>query len=222
MLILNNNLSLFIAIVGQGQSHKVMDYCRENLGTTGGTFLYVEELLQKSFLKWLHIETVRKELLFALIPTDREDEYVEKIKERFHLSYDKNGYGFIADIDYAMGIKSENQFEQKGDESVDIKALFVIVDKGNADEVCEMANKKGAKGATIIHGRGTGSHIAHPLFDMVIEPEKEIIMFLLQEDKVEQISKDISERFEFNKPGTGILFVMDVKKTVGIYDEEKA
>ena len=165
---------------------------------------------------------MRKELLFALIPTEREDEYVEKIKERFHLSYDKNGYGFIADIDYAMGIKSENQFEQKGDDSVGIKALFVIVDKGNADEVCEMANKKGAKGATIIHGRGTGSHIAHPLFDMVIEPEKEIIMFLLQEDKVEQISKDISERFKFNKPGTGILFVMDVKKTVGIYDEEKA
>ena len=210
MLILNSNLSLFIAIVGQGQSHKVMDYCRENLGTTGGTFLYVEELLQKSFLKWLRIETVRKELLFALIPTEREDEYVEKIKERFHLSYN------------AMGIKSENQFEQKGDESVGIKALFVIVDKGNADEVCEMANKKGAKGATIIHGRGTGSRIAHPLFDMVIEPEKEIIMFLLQEDKVEQISKDISERFEFNKPGTGILFVMDVKKTMGIYDEEKA
>lgn len=218
MLILNSNLSLFLAVVEQGQSHKVMDFLREDLGSSGGTIIYVEELLQRSFLKLLHLESVRKELLFTLIPVQKEDEYVEKIKERFHLSYDKNGYGFIADIDYAMGIKSENQFEQKGDESVGIKALFVIVDKGNADEVCEMANKKGAKGATIIHGRGTGSHIAHPLFDMVIEPEKEIIMFLLQEDKVEQISKDISDRFEFNKPSTGILFVMDVKKTVGIYD----
>ena len=40
-----------------------------------------------------------------------------------------------------------------------MKALYIIVNAGFADEVMEIARGAGAKGATIINARGTGACI---------------------------------------------------------------
>lgn len=210
---------MILLIVKQGMTNKIMDFARENLDARGGTFFYGEDLNRSSFLKFLHLEREKREILFSLIPKTREDDYVEKIQTAFHLAYEKNGYGFIANLDFFKGLilPQEGDYQEKKEEdSLDYKALFVVVEKGNADEVCEIANKNGAKGATILHGRGTGAHIAHPLFDMVIEPEKEIVLFLLEKDKVDSVASSIDEKFNFDKPGTGIMFSIDIKRTIGI------
>lgn len=39
---------------------------------------------------------------------------------------------------------------------MEYEALYVIVDKANADKVIEISQKEGEKGATVVHGRGSG------------------------------------------------------------------
>lgn len=99
------------------------------------------------------------------------------------------------------------------------EAIFTIVDKGKADEVIDAAKLAGSTGGTVIHGRGSGSHDKAKLFNIPIEPEKDIILILAQSHKTDAIVNSIRERLNIDKPGAGIIFTLDVKRTLGLFQE---
>nr|WP_315988458.1 P-II family nitrogen regulator [Desulforamulus aquiferis] len=68
----------------------------------------------------------------------------------------------------------------------------------------------------MINGRGVGIHEQKKILGIPIEPEKEIILTLIHRDKVDTVLQAIVEAGNLNKPGTGIGFVLDVEKVVGI------
>lgn len=94
--------------------------------------------------------------------------------------------------------------------------IVTIVNAGYAEDVVEAAKKAGAEGGTIISGRGTGIHENAKIFGMSIEPEKEIVLTLIDRDKTKQVLSAVSDAVELNKPCKGIAFVLEVEKTVGI------
>lgn len=96
------------------------------------------------------------------------------------------------------------------------KAIFAVVDKGKAEEVIDAATAAGSRGATVIHGRGSGIHEKKMLFSMPVEPEKDIVMILAPETLVEPISNAIREALRIDEPGKGIMFILDINKTYGL------
>ncbi|WP_124726766.1 P-II family nitrogen regulator [Staphylospora marina] len=94
--------------------------------------------------------------------------------------------------------------------------IVTIVNKGYSEKVVEASKKAGAEGGTILFGRGTGIHEKAKLFNMVIEPEKEIILTLIDRRKTDQVLEAITQSVQLNKPGRGIAFVLEVDRTVGI------
>lgn len=94
--------------------------------------------------------------------------------------------------------------------------LVTIVNKGFAEEVMTAAKTVGAEGGTIIGGRGTGIHENAKLFGIAIEPEKEIVLILIDKTKTTIVLDAITKTVELNKPGRGVAFVLDVEKVVGI------
>lgn len=100
--------------------------------------------------------------------------------------------------------------------NIKIDLIVTIVSKGHASEVINASKKAGAEGGTIIHGRGTGIHEDAKIFGIPIEPEKEIILTLIDHDKMDKVLKAIEKELCLDKPGKGIAFVLDVKKVVGI------
>lgn len=98
----------------------------------------------------------------------------------------------------------------------DHQLIVTIVKKGWAEKIVTAAKKAGARGGTIIHGRGVGVHETKKLLGIPIEPEKEIILTLIHKEKTNMVLQAIVEAGQFNKPGTGIGFVIDVDKVVGI------
>jgi len=96
--------------------------------------------------------------------------------------------------------------------------IISVVNRGKAEDVIEAAQATGSKGGTIINGRGSGIHETTKLFNMVIEPEKEVVMILSKEDVAENIIAAIREKLEIDKPGNGIIFVQDVNQVYGIYE----
>ena len=52
---------------------------------------------------------------------------------------------------------------------------------------------------------------------MSIEPEKEIVMMLVEDDTVEGVVDKIREKINIDEPGKGIVYVQNVNKTYGIY-----
>ncbi|GAE94435.1 nitrogen regulatory protein P-II [Gracilibacillus boraciitolerans JCM 21714] len=96
--------------------------------------------------------------------------------------------------------------------------IMAVVDKGKAEDVIESAQKAGSKGGTILNARGSGVHETSKLFSMDIEPEKEIVMILSDENYTEAIVTKIREDLKIDEPGNGIIFVQDVNQTYGIYE----
>ncbi len=94
--------------------------------------------------------------------------------------------------------------------------IITIVNKGHSSDVINAAKEARAQGGTVISGRGSGIHEVAKLFGFLMEPEKEIVLSLVDASKTEQVLQTISEKVGINKPGKGIAFVIDVKRAVGI------
>lgn len=101
------------------------------------------------------------------------------------------------------------------------KKLTVIVNRGMAEDVMEIARKSGVTGGTIMHGRGTGSEYTEKLFGIEIEPEKELVMILMPSELVEKVVSDIYQELNLENPGNGILFVEPVVEVRGLLKADK-
>ncbi|MCH8566729.1 MAG: P-II family nitrogen regulator [Balneolales bacterium] len=96
------------------------------------------------------------------------------------------------------------------------KLIVTIVDKGSCQKVVKASKDAGAEGGTIIYGRGTGIHEQTKLFSLLIEPEKEVVLTLVQQDIADKVLANIVSEAQLDKPGFGIAFMVDVEDTAGI------
>jgi len=96
------------------------------------------------------------------------------------------------------------------------KIILASVKTGITDKVVDAAKEVGATGATIIPARGTGIREAKTFFGLSLEAQTDIIMFLLEERLVEQVLATIGKVGEFDKPGTGIAFVLPIDQVIGL------
>ena len=96
------------------------------------------------------------------------------------------------------------------------KVILASVKSDITDKVVDAAKATGATGATIIHARGTGIREAKTFFGLSLEAQTDIVMFLLEERMVSQVLKTIGSVGEFDKPGTGIAFVLPVDQVIGL------
>ncbi|MGM0688414.1 MAG: P-II family nitrogen regulator [Bacillota bacterium] len=100
--------------------------------------------------------------------------------------------------------------------------IVTIVRKGCCEAIIGASKKAGAEGATIIPARGTGVHEQKKLLGIPIEPEKDIIFTIIQEEKTDQVLEAIIKAGKLEKPATGIAFVLELKKVVGVVHLVKA
>jgi nitrogen regulatory protein PII len=96
------------------------------------------------------------------------------------------------------------------------KVIISTVKADVTDRIVDAAKAAGATGATIIPARGTGIREAKTFFGLTLEAQTDVVMFLLPEHLVETVMKAIYEAGHFEKPGTGIAFVLPVDKVAGL------
>lgn len=104
----------------------------------------------------------------------------------------------------------------------DAALIVSIVRKGWGSTVLEASVKAGARGGTVLFGRGAGINEHEKIFGMSIEPEKEIVLTLVRTDRAQAILEEIVRAAELNDTGRGIAFVLPVDKVVGVAHFMKA
>ena len=75
--------------------------------------------------------------------------------------------------------------------------VLAIANEGHTDTVMDAAREAGARGGTVLHGKGTGSKDAAKFFGVSIASEKEVIMIVARSSEKAAIMKSI-----VNKAGT--------------------
>ncbi len=97
-----------------------------------------------------------------------------------------------------------------------ISLIVTIVRKGWGSTVLEASVKAGARGGTVLLGRGAGINEHEKIFGVSIEPEKEILLTVVATDRVDPILDEIVRAAELDEVGRGIAFVVPVDKLVGV------
>jgi nitrogen regulatory protein PII len=96
------------------------------------------------------------------------------------------------------------------------KCIFTMVKPDLTDDVVTAAKKAGATGATIVPAKGTGIREAKSYFGLTLEVRTDIILFLLQEEKIPPVLEAIEKAGRFDEPGTGIAFIVPVDDVLGL------
>lgn len=94
--------------------------------------------------------------------------------------------------------------------------IFCIINSGYYEQAMEAAKQQGARGGTVLNARGTASKDAEKLFNITIQPEKEILMIISPIDIKDQILKGLYNAVGTNTPAQGIAFALPVDSVVGI------
>ena len=96
------------------------------------------------------------------------------------------------------------------------EVIICIVNSGFSEAVMDAARELGARGGTVIRGRGTANAEADKLYGIAIQPEKEIVMILVDSAIKNDILHALYKAVGLQTPGQGIAFAMPVEDVVGL------
>lgn len=210
---------LFLMIANFGYGSKVLREVRE-LGISGGTIFLGKGTIKSHLLELLGLYEIKKEIVMIITESSLEDRLHETLTEKFHLNKPNHGIAFSISLQSVLGARNcRNNGEKQigGKHSMEYEMIFTIVERGLAEEVVDAAVSAGAPGGTIINARGSGAHEHSTLFSMSLEPEKEIVMIIIEKSKSDKVIEAIKNTTHIDEPGKGILFAMDVNKASGLY-----
>ena len=94
--------------------------------------------------------------------------------------------------------------------------IITIVDRGYADQVMDAAREMGARGGTVLYARGTGVHETARFMNIAIQPEKEMVLIIVNNKSVKDTIKAILEVAGLRTSGHGISFTLPVTDFVGV------
>lgn len=96
------------------------------------------------------------------------------------------------------------------------EVIFCIVNTGFSDTVMEAAKDAGARGGTILNARGTANKEAESFFKIAIQPEKEIVMILVDVKIKDAVLHALYQKAGLDTMGQGIAFSIPVDEVVGL------
>lgn len=217
-----NNLSSFeliYVIVNHGMGSRVLHKAKE-YGIYGGTVFLGRGTVNNSLLKFLSLYDERREIVLLGTNKHTADYALAELNKDFQFVKPNHGIVFTISTCEIIGSRFCNckENEERGENESMYQIIITIVNRGNAEDVVEAAKAAGSNGGTIINARGSGVNETSKLFNMDIEPEKEMVMILSKKDATENIVSSIREKMEIDKPGNGIIFIQNVNKTYGVYE----
>ena len=211
---------LVYVVVNYGMGSRILHKAKE-YGISGGTIFLGKGTVNNSLLNFLSLYDERKEIVLLGTDNHTADHALVELNKEFQFEKPNHGIVFTTSACEIIGsrcYKSEENEERRGVNKLMYQNIITIVNRGKAEEVIEAAKAADSKGGTIINARGSGVNETSKLFNMDIEPEKEIVIILSKEDITEAIVTSIREKLEIDKPGNGIIFIQNINKAYGVYE----
>lgn len=204
---------LICAVVNYGVASKVMKLTNRD-GVVSSFASLATGTASNALLDILSISDIRKEVVFILV----EKEYVQEILDEIitKVKIYKSNHGIVFTIPIVFPVNKQTLNKEKGGEDSMYNSIFIVVDKGQGASVMESANAVGAKGGTILSARGVAGGETSKIFEMEIEPEKEVVMIIASHDITDKIVDQVNKDLKLDAEGNGIIFVQSVNNVHGL------
>ena len=99
------------------------------------------------------------------------------------------------------------------------EVIFAIVNSGFAEVAMEVARDNGARGGTILNARGVAREKEAAFFGITIQPEKEILMMVVEKDIKDDVLNALYQEMGMAKKAQGIAFSLPVSDVAGLVQQ---
>ncbi len=212
---------LLVSIVGRHRGERIVSIAKQ-AGARGGTIAFGRASGDNRILQMLSLDDVPQDVVFTLMLGEAE-KVIGALTAACRAAPQKlGGISLLLDVS-GMFIRlpagTQNQTARlpgAGSEHMGsgYTLITVIVNHGYADDVMQAARKAGAKGGTILNARGTGTEKDVRFFGISLVPEKEMLLIVTAESKVQAILDAVNAVPRLCEPGGGVAFSMNVERFI--------
>lgn len=155
-------------------------------GAAMPTVLYGRGTAVRSMLDLLGIEENERRVLFCLCSKEQTEQMIRQMKEKLFLGVPGHGIAVALPVKSIAGGKTVEYLTKNRPETVpytpkwnpDYELIVAIANKGCTDTVMNAARKAGARGGTVLHGKGTLSEEQRKFFRVGLADEKEVLLIV--------------------------------------------
>lgn len=157
----------------------------------------------KSILDLLGLSEREYHIIMTIADRERTAKIIDEARRNLYIDAPGQGIIVATPIKSVGGGKTLANLnggrptEGAPDINYNYEIVLVVANEGHTDTVMEAAREAGARGGTVLHGKGTGSQDAAKFFGVSIASEKEVILIVAKSSEKAEIMRAI-----INKAGT--------------------
>ena len=219
-----SELSMMVTITTRKHTRKFVQFYEE-MNLPVSVITLGSGTASSEILDYFGLDGSEKSVIFHIITDTRWKEVKRQLRLKMSIDIPGIGIAFTVPLSSIGGMKALNyltaqQDYVKGEESTlkDTKyeLLVTIANQGHTELIMDAARKVHAAGGTVIHAKGTGTHLAQKFMGMTLVPEKEMIFIVVRKTQKNAIMKAIMDEAGTGTPAGAIVFSLPVTDTAGM------
>ncbi len=214
-----DNLSLMVMIFNKKLEKKYKFLLQWNK-IKYNVLLYGTGTASSSVLEYFGLNEIRRDVVLSIMPYKLSKNILNQLENKMKISEPGNGIAFTIPISSStknmQDVYKNYEVEDVEMEEANKHLIVTIASEGYAEEVMNAAKKAGATGGTTLNGRGLETDKIVKFLGISIEPEKDVVLILADEDIKNKIMDSILESCGLKTMGRGICFSLPVSHVVGL------
>ena len=217
------NILLLFIILEDGLDRKV-NLLLNRLGIKVKTVSNAIGTASPSVLDYFGLVETKKDVYLAIIPDYLESKILDRVKNTFKMDKEGNGIVFTIPISSSNKFLSDSYINSELNESGEemkvsnekYHLIVTIVMEGYLEQVMAAAKRGGANGGTVIKARGLANIIPTKILGFNIEPERELVLNVVSDDRKNMVMEEISKEVGIKTPGKGVCISLPISSAIGI------
>lgn len=216
-------LYMSICVVDRSRGEKVMKVF-ESHGCKKRFVFFGHGTAQRELLDRYGLEPTEKSVILSLGDHQLSQNLIKAAKRELYVELP--GYGMMLTVPLksvggknTMALISSSEIPEgtMPNISPDFELVIAIAKEGHTEQVMDAARLGGARGGTIVHGKGSGKSGAGKFFGVSLSSEVEMVLIVAGKEQKREIMKQIVEKAGAHTPCEAIVFSLPISDVAGIY-----
>lgn len=214
-------MNYVISIINPDSLDRLSAICEE-LSLPLSVILHGHGTAVQSMLDLLGIESTEKRIVLSVASDEKTAALITAEKHHLHIGVPGHGIVIAVPVKSIGGGKAVAYLN--GDNKLGKHAptlnyayelIVAIASEGSTDMVMNAARAAGARGGTVLHGKGTGAKDAPKFYNISIAEEKELVLIVAAADQKSEIMREILRKAGPGTPAGAIVFSLPTTEVAG-------
>lgn len=177
----------------------------------------------KTIMGMLGLENKLKRAIFSVAGDENTKKLMHAVRVKLFIDAPGNGITIAVPIKSVGGAKTleylsgnENPMPSGGKKEFANELIIAICNEGMSDSVMEVAREAGARGGTILHGKGTVRGEVTKFYNVTLAEEKELLMIVSPKEEKAAIMSAIMKQKGPATDAGAIVFSLPVTDAMGL------